>query len=122
MTTRSTHRTPPQSYSPTVTAGVRRWRPDVPRTAATTPQLVVEHHPNLTTSGALHCHTPQACARDATRHRHRTRTLLALSRDGNPAAAWQAWARIEDQAIKDSVTARLQELHADATFGGVAID
>ncbi len=53
---------------------------DVPCTAATNAPKVAEHRPNLTPRWALQCHTPQACARAATRHRHQTRTLLALSR------------------------------------------
>jgi hypothetical protein len=63
-----------QSLSP------RPWRPDVLRTAATNTPRCVERRPNLTTTGALRCHTSQPCDRDPTRHRHRTRTLLVLSR------------------------------------------
>lgn len=41
---------------------------------------------------------------------------------GKPAEAWQAWARVQDQEIKDSLTARVRDLHGDATFGGVVIE
>jgi hypothetical protein len=47
---------------------------------------------------------------------------LAAYVDGQPAAAWQAWSRITDPAIKDSVTAQVKALDADATFGGAQIN
>jgi len=47
---------------------------------------------------------------------------LAAFAAGKPADAWQAWARIQDQGIKDSLTERVREQMVDATFGGIAID